>query len=197
MLTDPDIQLMLNFQAGDQGAFARLFDKYKRQVINYCFRYCGQQAVAEELAQETFLRVYKSAQRYRPKARFNTWLFKIAANVCLNEIRKPVYRIRVESLDISADNGQTANKEVAVESDRNIPDALVEARQEQDLVRQAMARLPEDQRAALLLRASEGFSYKEIGQQINRSENVVKTLIHRGRQRMKKILGAHWGKNDH
>ena len=197
MLTDPDIQLMLNFQAGDQSAFVLLFDKYKRQVINYCFRYCGQQAVAEELAQETFLRVYKSAQRYRPQARFSTWLFKIAANVCLNEIRKPVYRVRVESLDQPAEESHAANREAAVESDRNMPDALVEARQNQALIRQAMGRLPEEQRAALLLRATEGFSYKEIGQQINRSENVVKTLIHRGRQRMKKILGAHWGKNDH
>ena len=197
MVTDPDIQLMLNFKAGDQGAFVLLFDKYKRQVINYCFRYCGHQAVAEELAQETFLRVYKSAPRYRPKARFSTWLFKIAANVCLNEIRKPVYRVRVESLDQTAEESHSANREVAVESDQNLPDALLEDRQNQALVRQAMRRLPEDQRAALLLRASEGFSYKEIGRQLNRSENVVKTLIHRGRQRMKKILGTHWGKNEH
>jgi len=197
MLTDPDIQLMLSFKAGDQRAFQALFDKYKKQVINYCYRYCGQQAVAEELAQETFLRVYKASARYRPKARFSTWLFKIAANVCLNEIRKPVYRARLEPIDQTPEAGHGRDREPAMDPDQSMPDALLQAQQSQALIRQAMGRLPEEQRAALLLRATEGFSYGEIGRQINRSENHVKTLIYRGRQRMKKILGAHWGKNDH
>jgi RNA polymerase sigma-70 factor, ECF subfamily len=197
MLTDADTQLMLDFKTGDQRAFQLLFDKYKRQVINYCFRFCGQRAVAEELAQETFLRVYKAAARYRPKARFSTWLFKIAANVCLNEIRKPVYRARLESIDPAADEIPGATREAALQTDQALPDALVEARQNQALVQQAMGRLPEEQRAALLLRVSEGFSYEEIGRQINRSENHVKTLIYRARQRMKKMLGVHWGKNGH
>jgi len=192
MLTDPDIQLMLSFKAGDQRAFQLLFDKYKKQVINYCFRYCGRQAVAEELAQETFLRVYKAAARYRPEARFSTWLFKIAANVCLNEIRKPVYRAKLETIDQTPEEGHGRDREPAMDPEL-MPDALLEAHQKQALIRQAMGRLPEEQRAALLLRATEGFSYGEIGRQINRSENHVKTLIYRGRQRMKKILGAHWG----
>ena len=196
MLTDPDIQLMLSFKAGDQRAFQLLFDKYKKQVINYCFRYCGRRAVAEELAQETFLRVYKAAARYRPSARFSTWLFKIAANVCLNEIRKPLYRARLESIDQVPDDGQGRDREPAVDPDQSLPDTLLEAQQNQAILRQAMERLPEEQRAALLLRATEGFSYGEIGQQINRSENHVKTLIYRARQRMKKMLGAHWGKNE-
>jgi RNA polymerase sigma-70 factor (ECF subfamily) len=197
MLTDPDIQLMLNFKEGDQRAFQLLFDKYKKQIINYCFRYCGQQAVAEELAQETFLRVYKAAARYRPAARFSTWLFKIAANVCLNEIRKPVYRARLESTDQTPDGDHATNLELTMEAEQSMPDALLEAHQNQILIRRAMGRLPEEQRTALLLRATEGFSYGEIGQQINRSENHVKTLIYRGRQRLKKILGAYWGKDDH
>jgi RNA polymerase sigma-70 factor (ECF subfamily) len=197
MLTDPDIQLMLNFREGDQRAFQLLFDKYKKQVINFCFRYCGHQPVAEELAQETFLRVYKAAPRYRPEARFSTWLFKIAANVCLNEIRKPAYRARLESIDQAPDEDHGANPELAMDPEQCMPDALLEAHQNQALIQQAMGRLPEEQRTALLLRATEGFSYGEIGQQINRSENHVKTLIYRGRQRLKKIVGAYWGKNDH
>ena len=196
MLMDPDIQLMLNFKEGDQRAFQLLFDKYKKQVINFCYRYCGHQPVAEELAQETFLRVYKAAPHYRPEARFSTWLFKIAANVCLNEIRKPVYRARLESIDLTPDQGRTADRELIMEQDQSMPDALLEAHQDQILIRQAMDRLPEEQRVALLLRATEEFSYEEIAEQINRSENHVKTLIYRGRQRMKKMLGTYWGKNE-
>jgi RNA polymerase sigma-70 factor (ECF subfamily) len=193
MQTDPDIQLMLRFKDGDQHAFRTLFDQYKQQVINYCYRYCGHPEVAEELAQETFLRVYKASSRYRPKARFSTWLFKIATNVCLNEIRRPVYRARIESMDQDFRRDCDPPREVAVEPEHCMPDALFEAQQDQDLIRQAMGRLPEAQRAALLLRATEGFSYQEIGRQINRSENHVKTLIHRGRQRLREILAHHWG----
>jgi RNA polymerase sigma-70 factor (ECF subfamily) len=197
MLTDPDIQLMLNFKEGDQRAFRLLFDKYKKQVINYCFRFCGHRGVAEDLAQETFLRVYKAAARYRPEARFSTWLFKIAANVCLNEVRKPVYRARLESIDQASDEDHAGTQELAMEAEQSMPDRLLEAHEDQILIRQAMNRLPDEQRTALLLRATEGFSYEEIGRQINRSENHVKTIIYRGRQRLKKILGAYWGKNDH
>jgi RNA polymerase sigma-70 factor (ECF subfamily) len=194
METDPDIQLMQRVRDGDQNAFKALFDKYKQPVINYCYRYCGHPAVAEELAQETFLRVYKASSRYRPKARFSTWLFKIATNVCLNEIRRPVYRIRIESMDQASGEDRDPPPETAVLPEQSMPDALLEAQQDQFLIRQAMGRLPEVQRAALLLRATEGFSYQEIGRQLSRSENHVKTLIYRGRQRLRKFLGNHWGK---
>jgi RNA polymerase sigma-70 factor (ECF subfamily) len=192
MHTDPDIQLMLQFKAGDQRAFQHLFDKHKKRVINYCYRYCGHPAVAEELAQETFLRVYKAAPRYRPKARFSTWLFKIAANVCLNEIRKPIYRNRMESMDEAAEKG--CNPVAApCGPGASAPDAMLASREQQTVVQKAIAQLPEKQRAALLLRVNEEFSYREIGRQINRSEGHVKTLIHRGRQRLKKMLGAYFG----
>ena len=194
MQTDPDIQLMLRVKDGDQNAFRALFDKYKQPVINYCFRYCGHPAVAEELAQETFLRVYKASARYRPKARFSTWLYRIATNVCLNEIRRPVYRARIESMDQASREERDPPGEPAVAPEQSMPDALLEAHQDQFLIRRAMGRLPEAQRAALLLRATEGFSYQEIGRQLNRSENHVKTLIHRGRQRLRKILENPWGK---
>jgi RNA polymerase sigma-70 factor (ECF subfamily) len=194
MQTDPDIQLMQRVKDGDANAFQALFDKYKQQVINYCYRYCGHPAVAEDLAQETFLRVYKASARYRPDARFNTWLFRIATNVCLNEIRRPVYRARIESLAPGTDEDRDPPREMAADPEQSMPDALLEAHQDQFLIRRAMGRLPEAQRAALLLRATEGFSYQEIGRQLNRSENHVKTLIHRGRQKLRKILENQWGK---
>jgi RNA polymerase sigma-70 factor (ECF subfamily) len=140
--------------------------------------------------------VYKAAPSYLPKARFTTWLFKIATNVCLNEIRKSVYRAKLESIDQRPDEGNPAAMEIAMEPAKSMPDMLLETHQHQALVEQAMAQLPEQQRAALLLRTTEEFSYREIGRQINCSENRVKTLIHRGRKRMKQILGVYWGKNE-
>ncbi len=179
---------MLSFKAGDQGAFRSLFDNYKKRIINYCYRFCGHPEVAEELAQETFLKVYKAAPRYRPKARFSTWLFKIATNVCLNEIRKPIYRNRLQSMEDEQDGVHFAT----AETNRFRPDDMVASRQEQQMVRRAICRLPRKQRAALLLRIDGEFSYREIGKQINCSENHVKTLIHRGRQRLRETLAAHW-----
>jgi RNA polymerase sigma-70 factor, ECF subfamily len=195
MTTEADTQLMLNFKNGDQRAFQLLFEKYKKRVINYCYRFCGNQTVAEDLAQETFLRVYTAAGRYEPRAKFSTWLFKIAANVCLNEIRKPVYRVRLESIDHDPDEAHDPVLDLAGEPNQSIPDAMLEAHQDQAIVRKAMDDVPKEQRTALLLRAAEGFSYQEIGMQINRTENQVKTLIHRGRQRLISMLGDHWGKN--
>jgi RNA polymerase sigma-70 factor (ECF subfamily) len=196
MLTDPDIQLMLRFKEGDQRSFHLLFDKYKKRVINYCYRYCGYSSVAEELAQETFLRVYKASDRYRPEARFSTWLFKIAANVCLNEMRKPVYRVKQESIHEEGNDDNDPARDISTDPDQSLPDALLETRQNRAIVSRAIEQLPEQQRAALLLKATEGFSYREIGLQIQCSEKHVKTLIYRGRQRMKKLLAIYWGRNE-
>ncbi len=186
---------MLNFKAGDPRAFHDLFERYKKRVINYCFRFCGHRAIAEELAQETFLRVYKAAQRYRPKARFSTWLYKIATNVCLNEMRKPAYRRRLEALDEALDNEVHAS--ATMDSFRPIhPDDQLLWQEQQQLVHRAIDRLPKKQRAALLLRVAGEFSYAEIAKQIHRPESHVKTLIHRGRMRLKAALAAYFGEKN-
>lgn len=191
MQTDPDIELMLMFQAGDHNAFRRLFDRHKGRVIHFCYRFCGQRAVAEELAQETFLRVYKAAPGYRPEARFQTWLFKIAANVCLNEIRR-LNRRRQENGDESLESPPSMSGDGMVTA-QDGPDELLEREEQQQMVRNAIDQLPEAQRAALLLRVEHEFSYREIGKQIGRSENHVRTLIHRGRNKIKEALSAYFG----
>jgi RNA polymerase sigma-70 factor (ECF subfamily) len=186
MAADQDVELMLRFKEGDRTAFRQLFDKHKKGVISHCYRFCMDTAVAEDLAQETFLRVYQSAARYKPKARFRTWLYKIATNVCLNEIRKFQRRSiffpqeeHLSRLEVSADDPQ--------------PDEQLEHAQHQNMVLGALGQLPEDQRAALMLRVAEEFSYREIGYQIGRNENHVKVLIHRGRKKLKKILADYFG----
>ncbi|MEJ2038293.1 MAG: sigma-70 family RNA polymerase sigma factor [Desulfosarcinaceae bacterium] len=193
MQADPDIELMLRFKAGDQGAFRRLFDRHKGPMIQFCYRFCGHSGVAEELAQETFLRVYRAAARYRPKARFRTWLYRIATNVCLNEIRRPDYRNRIETLEASDANQAAISSDAAASAGEDRPDVRLALEEQQQMVFKAIAQLPEDQRAALLLRVEQDFSYKEIGRQIGRTENHVKTLIHRGRCKLKQLLAAYFG----
>ncbi len=180
---------MLRFRDGDERAFQHLFDRYRKKIINYCYRFHPDRDVAEELAQEVFLRVYRAAPRYRPDARFSTWLFRIATNICLNELRKPRYQVKSESLDepVSGDSdGMTREIE---DRDRPGPDDAYETREKMEQLQRALSKLPEKQRAAILLHSREGFSYEEIAKQLGRSESSVKSLLHRARQGLKKVLG--------
>jgi RNA polymerase sigma-70 factor, ECF subfamily len=188
MMTDPDVSLMLAFSRGDENAFRELFNKYKNKIINFCFRYCFNRGVAEELTQEVFIRVYQAADRYRPEARFSTWLYRIAVNLCLNEFRKGKYKAHIISIDQPDHIGHS-------EFVRDIEDQgslsshdLVIAREREKLIEQAMSALSEKQRIALILRIFNGFSYQEIASQMNISESKVKSLIYRGRQRLQELL---------
>lgn len=188
MKTDPDSKIMLRFRKGDNAAFRILFDKYKKKIINFCYRFCNNKELAEELAQEVFLRVYKASSTYRPEANFSTWIFKIATNVCLNELRKKQYLFKTESLDVPiASEKRDVTREIKDDSPLQ-PQEILESKEKDHLIRKAISSLPAKQRAALLLRIYHDFSYQEIGKQIKSTESGVKTLIHRGRQNLKKAL---------
>ncbi|MDA8404936.1 MAG: sigma-70 family RNA polymerase sigma factor [Desulfobacteraceae bacterium] len=185
---DPDVRRMLCFQNGDQRAFRELFEIHRKPVINFCFRFCRNRTLAEDLAQEVFLRVYRGAGGYRPDARFTTWLYRIAVNVCLNETRKARYHVRVESIDRPGLEGMDdMPREVSDDCLPN-PGEMVASKQRDAAIERAMTRLPEQQRIALVLRTHHGFSYDEIASQMSCSEGKVKTLIFRARQRLKEML---------
>src|SRR5262249_14706635 len=93
---DPDVAVMLRLQAGDQAAFQELFQKFAPRVLQYTRRLVGSEARAEEVTQDVFVQVFRFRQRYRPESRFSTWLFTIATNLSLNEIRRPERRLRVD-----------------------------------------------------------------------------------------------------
>ncbi len=145
--------------------------------------------MAEELAQEVFLRVYKAASRYEPDAHFSTWLFRIATNVCLNETRKYQYRVITETMDnhLQTDSGRI--KQEMEDPKNQHPQDLMEKRSNDILLEKAMKSLPEKQRTALLLKVYHNFSYKEIGKQMKYSESAVKSMIHRARETLMKIAG--------
>ena len=177
---------MLRFRDGDARAFTSLFVKYRKKIINYCYRFFSNKEVAEELAQEVFMKVYKAAPGYRPDAAFSTWIFRIATNVCLNELRKKRYHSKTDSLDAPPfDNtGRTTD----IEDTTSLPQDMIESQERDALVKKAILKLPGKQRAALLLRTYNGFSYKEIAMQLGSSESGVKSLIFRGRDTLKDTL---------
>ncbi|NOY68944.1 MAG: sigma-70 family RNA polymerase sigma factor [Deltaproteobacteria bacterium] len=187
MKKDPDVLLMMRFAAGDEGSFRQLFSGYNKKVINFCFRFCADRAQAEDLAQEVFLRVFRAGKKYRPEARFSTWLFKIATNVCINSARDRKRRPKTVSMDrpLSHDDD---GPQVDIADARITADEEIAEKQRQKRIREAIRRLPEKQRAALLLRVDREFSYQEISNQLRCPVNTVRTLIRRGRIRLVEIL---------
>jgi RNA polymerase sigma-70 factor, ECF subfamily len=188
---------MQAFSRGDENAFRELFAKYKNNIINFCFRFCFDRGVAEELAQEVFIRVYQAGERYRPDARFSTWLYRIAINLCLNEARKYKYKVNIKSMDQPIQIGHSEAVWDIEDQDSISSYEMVEAIEKEKSIQQAMSALPDKQRLALLLRIFSEFSYQEIASQLNISESKVKSLIYKGRQRLQQLLKEYSPTRDH
>ena len=181
---DPDAALMLRVKQGDKEAFAHLVDKYKQPVINLAFRTLRDLTEAEDLAQNVFVQVYKSARRYEASAKFSTWLFTITRNLCLNEIRRRA-RHPAESLDQT--HPESDERPVHQFEDKGVaspPQQLLHGELEEK-IGEALAELPENQRTALLLCRQEDLSYEEIAEVLGCSLSATKSLIHRGRETLK------------
>lgn len=185
--TDADAALMLRVRQGDAGALAELVDKYKQPVISLAFRMLRDATEAEDVAQNVFVQVFKSAHRYEVSSKFSTWLFTIARNLCLNEIRRRS-RHPAESLDAPHPEQddhplhQFEDKKAALP-----PESLVQRELEAKL-EEALAELPESQRTALVLCRQEELSYQDIAGVLNCSVSATKSLIHRGRETLKRKL---------
>jgi RNA polymerase sigma-70 factor (ECF subfamily) len=139
---DADAQLMLRFKAGDLAAFEDLFARHARSLVNFAFRFVRNREVAEELAQEVFIKVHDAAPTYRPEAKFTTWLYRIATNVCLNETRRAHYRAHHESLDAPSSDDPDARPLELADTTRMSADTLLERRAVSESLKQALATLP-------------------------------------------------------
>ncbi len=186
-----DIQDMLSFQRGDEQGFHRIFQRYKGPLTHYLFRFTGDRAVAEELMQETFLRVCRAARRYEPRTTFRTWLYRIATNVGRNEVRRREYAVRKEPLHDLTPQRPAAAGEGGGQPSAASPEGLAEARQTEERVQTALRRMPEKQRAALLLSRHHGLSYQEIADTMGLRVGAVKSLIHRATESMRRQLTPH------
>src|SRR6202158_4939494 len=148
-----DVQLMLDVKGGDEQSFELLLQRYRTPVVNFLFRMVKSREQAEDLAQEVFLRVYRAREEYVPSAKFTTWLFRIATNLALNSVRDHRYQKLEISMDApviaDAEDGDERPFEVADEHP-NIERHLVEL-ERKEMIRHAIDKLPEKQRAAVLL----------------------------------------------
>ena len=184
---DPDAALMLQVKQGDTAAFTTLVEKYKQPVTNLVRRTLRDETEAEDLAQNVFVQVWKSASRYESRAKFSTWLFTIARNLCLNEIRRRS-RHPAESLDAPHPD-QEVQPRHQIEDVKNFspPDSLLHGELALK-IEEALADLPENQRTAILLCRQDELSYEEIAEVLGCSLSATKSLIHRGRETLKEKL---------
>ncbi|HOC56916.1 MAG TPA: sigma-70 family RNA polymerase sigma factor [Verrucomicrobiota bacterium] len=184
---DPDAALMLRVRQGDTRAFAELVDKYKQPVMNLACRMLRDATEAEDLSQMVFVQVFKSAHRYKVSSRFSTWLFTIARNLCLNEIRR---RARHPADSIESRHPEQDDQAAPQFEDKTTaspPDRLLHGELEEK-IQQALAGLPENQRLAILLCRQEDLSYEDIARVLGSSVSATKSLIHRGRETLKQKL---------
>jgi len=174
MVSDPDAALMLAFQGGDESAFRTLFEKYGRSMVGYCNHFVRDAARAEELAQDVFLNLHRHAARYQPTARFKTFLYRIASNHCLNELRRGEYTTRRHAPleDVAADPDTLPSAGESPEQ-AMLASALGQA------VRRLLERLPAKQRAAFVMARFEGLPYQEIAEVLDTTLPAVKSLVHR------------------
>lgn len=178
-ILEKDAQLMLRVAEGDETSFALLLDRHRGPVVHFLYRMVRNQAASEELAQEVFLRVYRSRASYQPTAKFTTWLFRIATHMALNHIRDGRKEKNHQSLTATFNDGEGSTME------RQVADGAPSVEQEMchevrvKEVRQAIAALPDKQRTAVLLHKYEGLGYTQISKVLECSESATKSLLFR------------------
>jgi RNA polymerase sigma-70 factor (ECF subfamily) len=185
-----DKELMVRAKSGDRSAFKEIVDKYYRRVINVAYRLLEDREEAEDVAQETFLRVYRSFTSYEPKAEVTTYLYTIATRLALNRLRKKK-RFRWFSLDEFRDEEGKGSGEIAGDpGDR--PDRLCERAERETIVRLSLDALPPAQKTAVILSRFEGLSYKQIAKVMNISVSAVESKLHRAKQTLRKQLSPYY-----
>ena len=184
---DPDAALMLRVKRGDRAAFAGLVEKYQQPLFNFVFRTLRDETESEDVAQNTFLQVWKSRARYERTAKFTTWLFTIARNLCLNEIRRRS-RHPAESIEEAhAEHDDQPRQQYEDRAHIAAPEILLHG-ELAGKIEAALAELPENQRTAILLCRQDELSYEEIAEVLECSLSATKSLIHRGRETLKEKL---------
>lgn len=184
--TDEDAGLMRKVASGDRAAFARLFDRHQASVVRFCRRFVGDGARAEELAQDVFIKLFRSAKSYQPQARFQTFLFRVATNTCLNDLRRPAGKAEVLEAKVNDDDASVFD----TDADAATPLHALEAKELEAAVAKAMSKMSDRERAAFAMCRFEGMAYRDIAETLEATESAVKSLIHRATVQVMKHLSA-------
>jgi RNA polymerase sigma-70 factor (ECF subfamily) len=182
-----DAAIMLRVAAGDESGFNYLVNRYHRPMIGFLYRMVHNQAVAEELAQEVFLRVYRSRESYRAEAKFTTWLYRIATNLAVNHARDTRHERSAQNVYLDAPDEETGTTpEIAADEpsaeQRMLRDERMAA------IRQHVMALPERQRMAVVMHKYQGLDYRQIGEVLKLSESATKSLLFRAYQTLREKL---------
>jgi RNA polymerase sigma-70 factor (ECF subfamily) len=187
---DPDVALMLRVQAGDHAAFQELFRKLSPRILQYARRFVGSDARAEEVTQDVFVQVFRFRHRYRPQSRLATWIYTIATNLCLNELRRPERHLKVDLWDRRDAEDRTEDPQLR-DPEAVTPEEGAAARELARQLEVAVGELPPKQRAALLLSRVDGLAYRDVADALGCTEGAVKALLFRATQSLKKTLRDH------
>lgn len=185
-MSDTERYLLEKAKNGDVEAFEQLIEGCQKKVFNIALRMIGNYDDANELAQEVFIRIYKSIKTFKEESLFSTWVYKVTTNICLDELRKRK-KMKVTYLD---EEIKTEDSEIKrqVEDERPTPDVQVEKNEVRKVVHNAIKGLSEEQRVMIVLRDIQGFSYEEIAKFLKCPEGTVKSRINRARSSLREIL---------
>ena len=187
-LSDPDVQLMLKVSTGDNAAFEQLVLRYQDRLVGFFYHLIHDRSACEDLAQEVFLRIYKSRERYEPTARFSTWLFRIAHNLASNQKRGAARRREISLAVQSDDSDLRPSQQDVADKSALMPTRQADSSEIRDVVRKAVEELSDGQRTAVILHKFEEMSYEEIGEIMGLGTVAVKSLLSRARSKLKESL---------
>jgi len=182
-----DAEVMLELRSGNMAAFDVLLAKYRKPIIHFMFRMVRNQAVAEELAQEVFLRIYRSRETYRAEARFSTWLYRIATNLGVNHARDTRHERMASTIYLDEPDSETGTTPDVADLTPSA-EANILRRERMNAIRQHVMALPERQQTAVLMHKYEGMDYKQIGEVLKLSESATKSLLFRAYQTLREKL---------
>ena len=182
-----DAEVMLAVAAGDEAGYTYLVGKYHRQIIHFLYRMVHNEAVAEELAQEVFLRVYRSRESYRAEAKFSTWLYRIATNLAVNHARDTKNERTAQTLELDSVDAETGTTPEVADDDPNVEQRMLRE-ERMAAIRAQVAALPERQRMAVLMHKYQEMDYRQIGEVLKLSESATKSLLFRAYQSLRESL---------
>ncbi|UCF63064.1 MAG: sigma-70 family RNA polymerase sigma factor [bacterium] len=178
-----DEQLIAKFQLGDLQAYDILVRRYKDQLLNFVYRFVGNRTDAEDIVQETFLRVYKNKHMYKEIAKFSTWVYTIAGNLAKTELRR-----RKRHKIFSVSNFVNEEKDYDIPDQDHSPEKKVDSAIQEGIIQKAIEKLPAKFKEVIILRDIQGFAYEEISQILNIPLGTVKSRVNRGRLKLQEDL---------
>ena len=184
---DPDVEAMLRVKTGDEAAFSYLVQKYRRPMVGFMFRFCHNPSTAEELAQEVFLRVYRSRTAYEPSAKFTTWLYRIATNLAVNHARDTRHERPENTVRLDVPDQETGTTPDLADDELSVEAKMVK-RERLAAIRSKVNALPERQRLAVIMHKYQEMDYREIAGVLKLSESATKSLLFRAYETLREQL---------